>query len=156
MKLVYYFKERMEDFISRESRKVLIVLVREDPFNLGEEEVIAKGSIDISEFQSRRVLRKSYHCILSGKGFSTMLELHVGHHTHSHLVDVQNIPLLKFSEGIYLPPQNYFGHDVLPSEWIDILPRRMSLSKTRTIRETRTPAPKGSELVLESPIQSTL
>ena len=133
-----------------------MTLIRTDIGGGGNEEEIARGSIDISEFRSTRVLRKGFHCLLTGQGFSALLVMHVGHHTHRRPIDVQGIPLTKHTPGIYLPPKDYFGHDVLPSEWIDILPRRALSREQRSVRLLRNPALPISDHPIEVPVKSTL
>jgi hypothetical protein len=37
-------------------------------------------------------------------------------------VDVREISIRKYKEYIYLGPDNYYACEVLPEDWIDILP----------------------------------
>jgi hypothetical protein len=54
-------------------------------------------------------------------------------------VDVREINIRKHKDYIYLGPDNYYACEVLPEDWIDILPssRRSALSQlTPFYRET--------------------
>lgn len=46
-------------------------------------------------------------------------------------VDVQEIKVRNFKELIYLPPENYYACEVLPEDWIDMIPSSY-FYKTRT------------------------
>jgi hypothetical protein len=37
-------------------------------------------------------------------------------------VDVREVKIRKFKEYLFLPPENYYACEVLPEDWIDIIP----------------------------------
>ena len=37
-------------------------------------------------------------------------------------IDVKEVKIKHFKESLYLPPDNYYACEVLPEDWIDIIP----------------------------------
>jgi hypothetical protein len=37
-------------------------------------------------------------------------------------VDVREAQIRPFRDNLYLPPENYYACEVLPEDWIDIIP----------------------------------
>ena len=37
-------------------------------------------------------------------------------------VDVSEVKIKNYNEQVYLPPENYYACEVLPEDWIDIIP----------------------------------
>jgi hypothetical protein len=50
------------------------------------------------------------------------LKFNIGMKGTKKPVDVREIKIRNFKEKIYLPPDNYYACEVLPEDWIDIIP----------------------------------
>ena len=53
---------------------------------------------------------------------SCYLKFNIGMKCTKKPVDVREVKIRNFKEIIYLPPENYYACEVLPEDWIDIIP----------------------------------
>lgn len=63
---------------------------------------------------------------------SCYLKLNIGMTGTENMVDVREVSIRNFKDQLYLPPENYYACEVLPEDWIDIIPSQ-SKSKPGSI-----------------------
>ena len=54
---------------------------------------------------------------------SCYLKFYIGLVGTEEKVDVREVKIKRFKEGIYLPPESYYACEVLPPDWTDIIPK---------------------------------
>lgn len=53
---------------------------------------------------------------------STFLKMNIGLVGTESKVDVREVKIKKFRDKLYLPPDNYYACELLPQDWVDIIP----------------------------------
>lgn len=53
---------------------------------------------------------------------SCYLRFYIGMVGTESEVDVRELKIRNFRDNLYLPPDNYYACEVLPEDWIDIIP----------------------------------
>lgn len=55
------------------------------------------------------------------------LRFYIGLSGGENMVDVREVKIRHFRDGLYIPPENYYACEVLPEDWIDIIPSETRL-----------------------------
>ena len=90
---------------------------------LYEGQEIAAAQYSLLEFRSEYVTKIGINSLLCGRNNnSCYMKLNIGLVGVENKVDVREIKIRSFNDHIYLPPENYYACEVLPEDWIDIIP----------------------------------
>ncbi len=71
-------------------------------------------------------------------------------------VDVREVKIRNFRDTLYLPPDNYYACEVLPEDWIDIIPsqRQQKSPSKMTWRDRQLQSNVSSPTNRKSPVKS--
>lgn len=84
---------------------------------------LACAHYSLKEFRSPYVTKIGLNSMLCGKNNqSCYLRFYIGMVGTDTPVDVREAQIRPFKDTLYLPPENYYACEVLPEDWIDIIP----------------------------------
>lgn len=115
---MYYFftkdKDAFMKFIKEEKLKVRL---------LYEGHELATAQYSLLEFRSPYVIKIGLNSLICGRNNnSCYLKFYIGIQGGENKVDVREVKIRNFKDGIYIPPENYYACEVLPEDWVDIIP----------------------------------
>lgn len=118
IKMFYYFLKDKEKsfakFIKKEKVKIRLLY---DNIEL------ASAEYSLKEFRSPYVSKIGLNSMLCGQNSqSCYLKFYIGMIGTDTQVDVREINIRNYKNYIYLGQENYYACEVLPEDWIDILP----------------------------------
>ena len=103
-------------FINNEKVKVRLLCDNQE---------LACAEYCLKEFQSDYVSKIGMNSMLCGiNNQSCYLKFYIGMIGTESQVDVREINIRNYKQYIYLGQENYYACEVLPEDWIDILPSR--------------------------------